>query len=105
MSNKHISFIRDHVSSSEVLCQLAEECSELAHAALKLRRTYDNGNPTPVTSKEAFERVEEEVADVNLCLRVLGFGLGLDYYEDMMDFKSARWVNRLKQKERDPDGK
>ena len=26
---------------NELLCGLAEECSELAQAALKLRRTYD----------------------------------------------------------------
>ena len=43
----------------ELLCGLAEECSELAQAALKLRRTYDQTNPTPVDPDNAFEKLCE----------------------------------------------
>ena len=32
----------------EKLAGLAEECSELAQAAQKLRRVFDGKNPTPV---------------------------------------------------------
>ena len=38
----------------ELLAQLAEECSEAAKAALKLRRARDGVNPTPVSEEEAF---------------------------------------------------
>lgn len=34
----------------ELLAQLAEECSEAAKAALKLRRARDGVNPTPAPS-------------------------------------------------------
>ena len=49
---------------NELLCGLAEECSELAQAALKLRRAYDQTNPTPVDPDDAYEKLCEEVADV-----------------------------------------
>lgn len=35
----------------ELLAQLAEECSEAAKAALKLRRARDGVNPTPVSEE------------------------------------------------------
>ncbi len=38
----------------ELLAQLAEECSEAAKAALKLRRARDGVNPTSVSEEEAF---------------------------------------------------
>lgn len=37
----------------ELLAQLAEECSEAAKAALKLRRARDGVNPTPVSEEKA----------------------------------------------------
>ena len=65
--------IRERITQSEVLAQLAEEASELAHAALKLRRAYDGKNPTPVTIEEAYECLIEEFADIKACADVLGF--------------------------------
>ena len=44
-----IDVIREILPQEELLAQLAEEASELAHAALKLRRVYDGRNYTPVT--------------------------------------------------------
>lgn len=44
-----ITKIVEHLGMNEILCQLAEEASELAQAALKLRRAYDGKNPTPKT--------------------------------------------------------
>lgn len=41
----------------ELLAQLAEECSEAAKAALKLRRARDGVNPTPVSEEEAFSNL------------------------------------------------
>lgn len=58
----------------ELLAQLAEECSEAAKAALKLRRARDGVNPTPVSEEEAFSNFVEELADIYLCSIVL-FGV------------------------------
>lgn len=58
----------------ELLAQLAEECSEAAKAALKLRRARDGVNPTPVSEEEAFSSFVEELADIyfapSCCLAV-----------------------------------
>lgn len=39
-----------NLPKAEILAQLAEETSELAQAALKLRRAIDKENPTPKKS-------------------------------------------------------
>lgn len=92
-----IRFVQENIPFEELLCQLAEECNELGKAALKLRRTYSDVNPTPVKRREALNALIEEIADVNLCLHVCGF-------EDVMDKirvnriiteKAKRWVTRL----------
>ena len=101
-----IQYIRQTLPAAELLAQLAEDCSELAQAALKLRRVYDGTNPTPKPSQEAFADIEEEIADVSLCLQVLGFELGLDEYEEMITRKLDRWGFRLREArgEVDADG-
>ena len=43
----------------ELLAQLAEECSEAAKAALKLRRVRNGANPTPVSEEDAFSNLVE----------------------------------------------
>lgn len=90
-----IPYIRQHLPPEELLAQLAEEAAELGHAALKLRRVYDGRNPTPVDSMTAFDNLCEEIADVFLCLQVLGFDLGAEGYEEEMAAKLARWGTRL----------
>lgn len=52
------------IGEPAALENLAEECSELAHAALKLARVLRNENPTPVKEEEARSNVEKELADV-----------------------------------------
>lgn len=44
--------ISDILPKTEILAQLAEEASELAQAALKLRRALDGTNPTPKSIAE-----------------------------------------------------
>ena len=56
----------------ELLAGLAEEATELAQAALKMRRTLDKSNPTPMTTGDASRNLNEEFADVLLCAAVLG---------------------------------
>lgn len=94
-------FIREKLGGSELLAQLAEETAELNKAALKLRRVMDGKNPTPVTLVAAFENFEEEIADVLLCLDVMGYDLKeLSRYKAIMDGKRERWVRRLQAIER-----
>ena len=84
------------MSEAELLAQLAEECMELAHAALKLRRVLDGKNPTPVSEEKARENFNEEVADVNLVLAVLGTTEGVAKAYERMNFKLKRWAGRLR---------
>ena len=55
-----------------VLRQLAEECAELTHAALKLIRAR-NGE-TPVSDAEAKIGLMEEIADVRVMIQALYAG-------------------------------
>lgn len=94
--------IQDKVSPDEIMTILAEECNELAHAALKFRRAFrnengENDNPTPVTGTEALKAVYEEIADIGICLEVLEM-LGKDdikMLKKMMLEKGLRWAERL----------
>jgi hypothetical protein len=93
-----IEYIRDQLSQEELLAQLAEECMELGQSALKMRRVLDGSNPTPVSLSAAFANFEEEIADVLLCLKVLGVD-DSDFakYEGAMEGKLARWAGRLRE--------
>lgn len=92
-----LEYIREKLGTGELLCQLAEEASELAHAALKLRRVYDGTNPTPVTYEEALDNLEEEIADVKLLLIVLDLNNANRKvrYTHIMQAKIRRWAKRL----------
>ena len=74
-----------------LLDQLAEEATELAHAALKASRIMRGENPTPVNIREAESKLIEEWTD--LCLVADVIGLNLD--EDIYDAKLNRWTARL----------
>lgn len=90
-----IDYIRKKLDATELLCQLSEEASELAQAALKLRRAITGKNPTPVTHEQARENLLEEVADVFLCLRTLEIPLDPAAYYQTMNTKDNRWSERL----------
>lgn len=100
----NINFVSEQIPVTELLAQFAEECSELAQAALKLRRAIDQTNPTPVTVDNARENVYEELADFYLCCDALEPYLKAneqptyDKISDMQDEKLSRWVARLKEK-------
>ena len=57
--------IIEEIGEAAMLEQLAEECTELAKAALKMARIIRKENPTPVTEKMArkHERWEKRVRD------------------------------------------
>lgn len=46
----------------------AEECSELAQAALKYARKLREENPTEKTKEEIIRSLNEEIADVMICV-------------------------------------
>ena len=77
----------------ELLAGMAEEAAELSQAALKLRRTIDKSNPTPVSTGEASHKLNEEFADVVLCAAALG--LDREEVERFIREKAARWSMRL----------
>lgn len=89
--------IRAHLDRGELLAQLAEEATELAKAALKLRRVYSGINPTPITEQEALENLLEEMADISTCIHVLGYDAEecLDKVHRTTVFKLKRWADRL----------
>lgn len=96
---KRIEEIRKEISVSEILCQLAEECSELSKAALKLRRAISKENPTPIDECEAMDNLIEEIADVSLILEVLGIDnnnhkVCLSILR-ITNQKMDRWLDRL----------
>lgn len=95
-----IEYIKGHVLIKEALAQLAEEAAEVAQAALKMRRTLDDANPTPITTPEARANLIEELADVIVAASV---ALPEDDCFAALSFskrKSSRWRERLEEKER-----
>lgn len=93
---ENIEYIRSQLSNPELLAGLAEEATELAHAALKLRRVMDGTNHTPVIYDEAYANLKEEIGDVLLSLEALGITVDPKAYRKDMDAKLERWVYRLK---------
>lgn len=86
----------NRLSTECLLEQLAEECSELAQAALKKSRILRGENPTPKTMIEAEADITEELTDVKLVCDLLD--LKPDNY--MYKYKSRRWKDRLDNAER-----
>lgn len=70
-------------------------CELLAQAALKMRRTLDKSNPTPMTTGDASRNLNEEFADVLLCAAVLGFDR--EEIARIIREKAARWSTRLEE--------
>ena len=93
-----IEVILDHLDQDELLCQLAEEASELSQAALKLRRAYNQKNPTPKTAQQCYEALLEELADVSVCCTALGYDspLSRSRMASVYGEKIQRWAERLK---------
>lgn len=84
----YINFIKSKVSQEELLCQIAEEASELAQAALKLKRAREGTNPTPASAARAFINLCGEAGDVLNALRVYDSTLVYTHEED--DYKLRR---------------
>lgn len=64
MKNNRFDEIIEKYGKEYALCQMAEECCELAIAALKLIHTWNK--TTPMREDEAYEHLVEEIGDVTL---------------------------------------
>lgn len=97
--------IPDFLTSAEILAQTGEEAAELAQAALKLRRALTGENPTPKSIAECLDDLQEEFADVLVCIQAFcdaydktGSFDSNEWIEtalDIVDKKADRWVQRL----------
>lgn len=90
----------EKIGEPAVLELLAEECTELAHAALKLARIKRGENPTPTTEEEAISSLIEEMADVGICAAAVSV---CDWYDNLKEMtvsigKVERMVKRLDSK-------
>ena len=88
-----VRLIREKMPMTELMAGLAEEASELAQASLKLRRVWDQTNPTPKKEEEAIDDLYQEVADVFLYIETLQLNRGT--IGRIMDEKRERWTKRL----------
>lgn len=83
------------IGEPATLEQLAEECAELSHAALKLARLKRKENYTPRTKKECLKNLEEELADVKVVSAVLQKHYNFECSE-IAKMKYKRWKQRIK---------
>lgn len=96
---ENIAVVRKMLTREDLLCQLAEEASELSQAAMKLRRTETGRNPTNLSREKALRNLVEECADIQAVVMVMMLDKKRDQVvEDMRsisEFKLARWAWRL----------
>lgn len=88
--------IIEEIGEAAMLEQLAEECTELAKAALKMARIIRKENPTPVTEKDAIANIREEYTDVVQCAVQCAGELSLTVDEEQMARKHERWEKRVR---------
>lgn len=70
--------IMNKIGESALLEQTAEECAEMAQAALRLMQYIRGENLTPRTEAELQAALNEDVADVKVCIRALMNGGAID---------------------------
>lgn len=92
--NSNADFVRETLTRRELLEQAAEEAAELSQALLKYIRAVGlSNNVTPIDSYDAADDVEEEFADLCLCMQLLGVE---EADKKTMSKKLERWSKRLK---------
>ena len=91
IDHDYITTIRDAVPIPAMYEQLAEECTELAHAALKCARVLRAENPTPVSIDMALSNLYEEASDVHTVAKILN----LRPDPHIVTEKLKRWHDRI----------
>lgn len=86
--------IAERLGRDEMLLQLAEECSELSQACLKMVRA--NKGLTPKTVGECKESLAEELSDVKVCMEIVeSLVSGLQFKQRFYrEYKTDRWYKR-----------
>lgn len=93
------------IKTKAILEQLIEELGELVQASAKHLRIMRGVNPTPITHSENTENIQEEIADVQICIELAIQAMSYDSTEmqKKIDFikqqKLSRWLDRLEIKE------
>lgn len=81
------------------LCMLMEECAELIQCANKYKRSISHGGQrTSLSRKRAYANLEEEIADVEICIDQIKYLCSIpdsDINEIKHD-KIERQLNRIK---------
>lgn len=88
-----LDYIVKNSNPRDMLELLAEECSELAQASLKLSRILYSSIPARVTLDDALSNFIEEAGDVEMCKIVLGKLLNFDFPDIRENSKWDRWYN------------
>ena len=107
MQNKDEIFkaISEKYGKEYILRQLAEECSELAQAALKYIRAFRK--ETPMRIDEAIEHLTEEIADVRLMIDAVSTSVlswrDVDDMQAIKVQKLERWKTRMIDGDMDED--
>lgn len=90
-----LEYIRRHTALEANLAQLAEEASELAQAALKLRRALGFGTPTTTTELVARQALLNETGDLAFCLKLVCDGkFDREFINCRMDYNAERSLRR-----------
>lgn len=92
--------ISKRIGDPALLEQCAEECAELAQVCLKLARKLRNENPTPAKEVDILNNLNEEVADVLVCIDAIVDDAGLlshEAIESTQMSKRKRWEERINQ--------
>ena len=85
----------DEIGDAAMLEMLAEECTELAHAALKFARYNRGENPTPKTYMQCLDAFTEEIADVQLIIDQFDNWIDKDRIKAIKEQKMIRWTIRM----------
>ena len=93
--------IVEKIGLPALLEQTAEECNELAQACLKYARKLRGENPTPKTEEKCIEDLNEEAADVMLCIGHLMIEDIVDQKQTLAigEAKELRWLKRIEEHE------
>ena len=107
MQNKDEIFkaISEKYGKEYMLRQIAEECRELAQAALKYIRALRK--ETPMRTDEAIEHIVEEIADVSLMIDAVSATVlsehDVDDVQAIKEQKLDRWKTRMIDGDMDED--
>lgn len=102
-NEEKLRYIRDRLTYPCTLEQFAEECSEAAHAALKLSRYLRKENPCSeeLTYNGLVKDLQKEVIDIFVSMDVIHIlsRMDLEFVHKQKDYKIDRWYERLQKKE------